>query len=138
VEKKTALRSISNSTRQLRERLCGITLFMGALISIGAFSIGNIPVSKGFMLGTCFSVINFILLSASLPLSLGKDRKGASAVYLGSIFLRYGILAIPIIIAIKSTQFDLVSTICGIFSIQIVLILHLILKSLKINLIKGM
>lgn len=138
MEEKTALKKISNSTKELREELCGITLLMGAVVSLSAFFIGSVSVAKGFMLGTCFSVINFILLSASMPISLGKDRKSASAVYLGSIFLRYGILAIPIVIAIKSTEFELISTILGIFSIQIVLILHLVLlRSLKISLIKG-
>jgi len=139
VEEKARIKSISAATKELRERLCSITLFMGALVSVSALSLGSVSVAKGFMLGTCFSVINFILLSASMPFSLGKDRKTASAVYFGSIFIRYGILAIPIAIAIKSEQFDLVSTICGIFSIQIVLVLHLVLfKSLKFNLFKEM
>jgi len=124
--------STFNSLRSFREKICGAALILGILVYIFAFMIGNIAVSKGFLLGTCFSVINFILLSIFSPFSLVESRRKATFVSFGSIFIRYFILAIPIIIAIKSEQFELVATIVGIFSIQIVLFsYYVILKPLR-------
>ncbi len=105
--------------KEFKSKICSGTLLFGTVISIFFFLLNYSSISKGFLLGTCFSIINFVLLSAFMPLSWGKGRKSASAIYMASIFLRYAILAIPIIISIKSIEFDLMATIIGIFSIQI-------------------
>jgi hypothetical protein len=77
---------------------------------------------KGLVLGTLFSILNFIFMGMMLPARMGKSRNHAVILSLGSIFLRYGLLAIPLIVAIKQTQFSLVTTIIGIFFIQIVIL----------------
>ena len=120
-------KEIADTLKEFREKVCGGTLFIGTLVALFSFLLGYKSVSKGFLLGTCFSIINFILLNASMPFSMGKDRKRATAVYFSSIMIRYVILAIPIIIAIKSIQFNLISTIIGIFSIQIVLFAYYVI-----------
>jgi len=114
-------KEIGDTLREFREKVCGGALFLGAAVAIFSFLLGYTSISKGFLLGTCFSIINFILLNASMPFSIGRDRKSATIVCFSSMMVRYAILAIPIVIAIKSVQFDLISTIIGIFSIQIVL-----------------
>lgn len=107
------------SIKEFNKKVCGGTLFLGLLVSLLFLMLGSPAISKGFLLGTCFSVINFILLSSFTPIPLGYERKRATAMYFGSILIRYIILAVPMVIAIKSDKFNLISTIIGIFSIQI-------------------
>ena len=79
------------------------------------------------MIGVCFSIINFVLMGVSISMTLGCSRARSRLTAFGSIFVRYIILAIPIIVAIKSSSFNLVSTIIGIFSIQITTLFYYVI-----------
>ncbi len=72
-------------------------------------------------MGTVFSIVNFILIGETLPLRIGKSKGKTFFISLGSIYFRYIILAIPLIMAIKLEQFNLFAVIFGIFLIQIVI-----------------
>ena len=80
------------------------------------------PVGKGLMLGTLFSVINFVLIGQTLPLRLSQTKRKTFILSLGSILFRYALLAVPLIVAIKFEQFDLPAAIFGIFMIQLVIL----------------
>ena len=84
-------------------------------------AIDQIAIGKGLILGCIFSVLNFILMGETIPYKLGKTKRKTFFVSLGTIYFRYMILAIPLIVAIKSVRFDLFATILGLFSVQIVL-----------------
>jgi len=79
------------------------------------------PIGKGLILGTLFSILNFVLMGETLPRRLGVSRKKATLLSGASILLRYALLAIPLAVSIKMPQFNLVATIFGLFMIQIVL-----------------
>jgi asparagine N-glycosylation enzyme membrane subunit Stt3 len=96
-----------------------VVAIIGAFILILA---GHKPVGKGLILGTIFSVINFVLIAQTLPLRLSQTRRKTFALSLGSIFFRYTLLAVPLIIAVKFEQFDLPAAIFGIFMIQLVIL----------------
>ena len=83
---------------------------------------GYKPVGKGLILGAIFSVINFFLMSKTIRLKLGKSKRKTFSISMGSIILRYLLLAIPLIAALKFEQFNLVSVILGIFMIQFVIL----------------
>lgn len=117
----------NNELGQIQRRI-SFWAFSSALILALVFMLfQETAIAKGLLLGTCFSIINFILLGKSLPMTLLRSRPGASLVGLASIFLRYVILAIPMIVGIKSPAFDLVAVIIGIFAIQIVTLFNFIL-----------
>jgi hypothetical protein len=85
------------------------------------------PAGKGLVLGTIFSVINFVLIGHMIPLKLSQTKGKAFMRALGSIFFRYALLATPLIISIKFDQFDLPAAIFGIFMIQFVILVdHLL------------
>lgn len=84
--------------------------------------LGQKPVGKGLVLGALFSVINFVLMGETLPARLGKSKKKTLSFSIGSILFRYVLLALPLIAAVKFNQFNLVSTVIGIFFIQIVIL----------------
>ena len=89
-------------------------IFAGFLLIL----IDQKPIGKGLILGTVFSIANFILIGQTLPLRLGQSKGKTFLFSLGSIFFRYFIIAVPLIMAIKLEQYNLFSTIFGIFLIQ--------------------
>jgi len=81
-----------------------------------------IPIGKGLVLGTIFSVVNFVLIGETLPMRIGSSKRRTFFLALGSIFFRYFLMAIPLVLAIKYEQFNLIAVIFGIFSVQIVIL----------------
>ncbi|MCP4686733.1 MAG: hypothetical protein GY859_01710, partial [Desulfobacterales bacterium] len=78
-----------------------------------------------------FSVINFILMAETLPLKLGRSRRRSSVFSLISILVRFGVMAIPLVAAIKYDQFNLFAVIPGLFMIQAVILADQLMKALK-------
>jgi hypothetical protein len=89
------------------------------------------PVGKGLILGTIFSVINFVLIGQTLPWRLSQTKRKTFFLSLGSNIFRYALLAVPLILAIKFEQFDLPAAIFGIFMIQFVILADYLLKLLS-------
>ena len=113
---------IMEGVRQTQKRYCStaitVAIFAGFLFILA----GQKPVGKGLILGTVFSIINFILMGETLPLRIGKSKGKTFLVALGSIYFRYIILAMPLIMAIKFEQFNLFAVITGIFLVQFFII----------------
>jgi hypothetical protein len=92
---------------------------------------GHKPVGKGLVLGTIFSVINFILIGHSLSSRLSQSKRKAVVLSLGSIIFRFAFLALPLILAVKYKQFNLPATIGGIFMIQLVILADYLVNAIK-------
>ena len=112
---------------QLQRRISFLAFSFSLAFALIFMVVGRMDVAKGLLLGTCFSIMNFFLMGKSLPMILMKSRAGASLVGLGSIFSRYLILAVPLIVAIKSPSFSFVAVVVGIFSVQIVTLFDYVL-----------
>ncbi|MEE8398891.1 MAG: ATP synthase subunit I, partial [Desulfobacterales bacterium] len=80
------------------------------------------PIGKGLILGSIFSVINFVVMGEMLPWKMGKSKKKTVVVSFGSIFSRYLLLAIPLVVAIRLSQIHLISTVVGIFLVQLMIL----------------
>jgi hypothetical protein len=88
---------------------------------------------KGLILGTLFSVVNFVLMGELIPLQLGHTKSKTYLISFGSIVIRYGLFALPLLVAIKFEQFNLWTVICGIFMIQIVILVDHVRKRFSSN-----
>ena len=108
-------------------------MWVAIIIGFCFFLAGHKTVGKGLVLGTIFSVINFVLIGQALPLRIGKSKRKAFFLSLGSIFCRYVLLAVPVIVAVKYEGFDLVAAILGLFMIQFVILADHILKLISSN-----
>jgi hypothetical protein len=110
------------TVRQLQKKYCSRA--MVAAIFVGLFIIlaGQKSIGKGLVLGTIFSVVNFVLIGQSLPHRIGKTKGKTFFLSLGSIFFRYTLMAFPIFLAIKYEQFNLVSVVFGLFFVQILIL----------------
>jgi asparagine N-glycosylation enzyme membrane subunit Stt3 len=108
--------------RQTQKKYCSAALSFAIITGFVFFLIGMVPICKGLILGTLFSILNFIIMGESLPMRIDRSQGRTFFVALGSIFFRYLLLAIPIVIAIKYEKFNLFAVIIGVFMVQLILL----------------
>ena len=116
------------SVKQTQKKYGSRAIWIAIVVGFCFFLAGYKPVGKGLVLGTIFSVINFVLIGQALPLRIGKSKGKVFFLSLGSIFCRYILMAVPIIVAVKFEQFELVGAILGLFMIQFVILADHIFK----------
>jgi len=110
------------AVRQTQKKYCSGAITVAIFAGLLFIQSGQEPVGKGLILGTIFSIVNFIIMGETLPYRIGKSKRKTFLLALGSIYGRYIILAIPLIMAIKFEQFNLFAVIIGIFMIQLFII----------------
>ena len=116
-----------NALKQTQKKYIVRTLALAGMIALFFILIDQEPIAKGLILGTFFSVLNFILMGKTIALKFGKSKRKTFSISMGSIILRYLLLAIPLIAALKFEQLNLVAVIIGIFMIQfVILVEHLL------------
>jgi len=116
------------AVRQLQKRYCSCALTVAIAVWVVCYMASLTDIGKGFLLGTLFSIVNFILMGQALPLKILKSKRKTFFISIGSVFFRYVLLAIPIYLAIKSDRFNLYSAVVGIFSVQLIILLDHIIK----------
>ena len=98
------------------------------ILSIGAgllcLSIGQKEVCRGLVLGGVFSAVNFALMGQFLRYRLNDNRKAATRRSLVALLTRYVLLAIPLVLAVKSERFNFPATAVGIFMVQLVILIE--------------
>ena len=108
--------------KQTQKKYASRALTLAIIIGFFLILFGHKSMGKGLLLGTVFSVLNFILMGHSIALKLGRSKAKTFSIVLGSIFFRYLLLAIPLIVAIRFEQFHIVAAALGIFMIQLVIL----------------
>jgi len=108
--------------RKAQKKYCSVAITFAIFAGIIFFLFSLKPIGKGLLLGTIFSIINFILMGETLPLKIGISRNRAGIYSFLSILLRYVLLAIPLISSIKLERFNIGATVCGLFMVQIVIL----------------
>jgi hypothetical protein len=116
------------AVKQTQKKYGSRAVWIAIIIGLCFFLAGQKSVGKGLILGTIFSVTNFILIGKTLPLRIGKSKRKTFFLSLGSIFFRYALMALPILVAVKFEQFNLVAAIVGLFMIQFVILADHLVK----------
>lgn len=111
-----------DSLRQTQKKYCSRAITAAIFVGLFLILAGQKPGGKGLILGTVFSIINFILMAQMLPHRIGKTKNKTFFLSFGSIALRYFLLAVPLIIAIKLDQYNFISVVLGIFMVQFVIL----------------
>ena len=112
--------------KDIQKRYCSQALIIAIVVALVSIILGEKSVGKGFLLGTIFSIINFIILGQLIPLRLAKSRSMASVLAFISIFLRLVILAIPLIISLKADVVDFIGVVIGLFMVQLTILFNLL------------
>jgi len=108
--------------RQTQKKYGLHAMLVAILLGLVFILAGQKPIGKGLILGTIFSVVNFVLIGEILPLRIGRSQIKTFLFSLGSIVFRYALMAIPLVAAAKFDQFNIFSAACGLFMIQIVIL----------------
>ncbi len=119
--------------RQTQKKYCSQALVAAIIAGLLFILAAQKSMGKGLVLGTLFSVVNFVLMGELIPLRLGQSKSKTYLISLGSIVIRNGLLALPLLVAIKFEQFNLWAVICGIFMIQIVILVDHLRKIFPSN-----
>lgn len=112
------MESVRQTQKKYASRVMTAAIFIGFFLILAGYR----PVGKGLILGTLFSIINFVLMGETLPMRLGQSKNKTFFLSIASVMLRYVILAVPIFMGIKNEQFNIVAVIIGIFSIQMLIL----------------
>lgn len=114
--------------REAQKKYCSLAIIIAIFAGISFFLLGLKPVGKGLILGTLFSILNFILMGESLPMKVGRTKNKTMALSFLSIFFRYGLMAVPLIAAIKLERFNFAATVCGLFMVQFVILANEVIR----------
>ena len=106
------------SIRQTQKKYCSRAITAAIFAGLLFILAGQEPIGKGLILGTIFSIINFIIMGEMLPFKIGKSKNKTYFLSILSIFSRYILLAIPLLIAVKFDQYNLIAVVVGIFMVQ--------------------
>jgi len=118
--------------KTLQKKYCSQALIAAIVVALLCILAGEKPIGKGILLGTLFSIINFIIMGLMIPMRLAKSRYKASGLAFLSIFLRFAILAVPLIISIKIDAVGFFGVVVGLFTVQLAMLFnHLILNRLS-------
>ena len=110
------------AVKQAQKKITQQALWLSIIVGLVFIVLGYKPVGKGIILGTLFSVLNFIFMAKSIGYKFGRSKRQIFSISIGSIIFRYILLAIPLIAAVKFEQFNLAAVIVGVFMIQIVIL----------------
>ena len=113
--------------KRAQKKFCSWALTSAIMVAFVFLILDKKPIAKGLIMGTLFSIVNFVLLGRSIPLVLGQSVGRARIVGLASILARYAVLAIPLVVGIRSDAFNFVAVVVGIFAVQIVTLVDYII-----------
>lgn len=108
--------------RETQKKYCSLAIIIAIFGGISFFLLGLKPVGRGLILGTIFSILNFVLMGEAIPRKMGRSKNKTIAFSFLSFFFRYGLMAIPLITAIKLERFNFAATVCGLFMVQAVIL----------------
>lgn len=115
---------MTDTIRQLQKRYGSRVMSIAIFVGFACILLGYKSWGKGLILGSIFSVINFVLMSVTLPSAIVPSKKKSALFSMRSIGFRYLVLAVPLFVAIKTPHFNLIAVIIGLFMIQIVIVME--------------
>lgn len=112
--------------KDIQKKYCSRALMIAIAGAVVFILFGEKAIGKGLVLGTLFSIINFLIMAQTIPMRLANAQsKGrANALAFLSIFLRFPILAIPLVISLKMDAVDFIGVAIGLFMIQLTILFH--------------
>ncbi len=111
-----------DDVRDLRKKYCPAALFIAIMAAMIMIFVGHRELARGLILGTLFSIINFVLMGMSIQLRIQKTRRSGTIIALLLVLMRIGFLAVPLVVALSYDKFHVVATIAGLFMVQAVIL----------------
>jgi CBS domain containing-hemolysin-like protein len=109
------------SIQQIQKKFGSRAMVMAVVAGMIFILLGQKSVAKGLVLGSVFSVINFILIGEILPLIITASRKRSVLFSFVSMLFRFLLLSTPLILSLKMESLNFVAAAIGIFMVQIMI-----------------
>jgi hypothetical protein len=106
----------------MQKKICSQAMIGALAGAVILLIIGEKAIGKGLVLGTLFSIINFVLMGFFLSSQMSPSRRRASAAALGSILFRFALLAIPLVVSMKLESINILGVAIGIFMVQLTIL----------------
>ena len=113
---------IRASISDVQKRYVSMALISGIICGGGLVAMGFAPLGKGLLAGTLFSVLNFWLMARALPSRLGHGRARTFFLSITSIYGRYALMALPLILAVKLPYLAVSTVAIGLFAVPLVIV----------------
>ncbi len=95
-------------------------LLLCAAAGLVLWATGLLPWARGLALGTVASCLSLFLMSQMLPKTLNPNRTKAQVLSLGSVAVRFGVMALALAAALKfPDRFAFAAVVIGLFVVQI-------------------
>jgi hypothetical protein len=113
---------LRRSTDKVQKHYASLALIAAIVLGGSLILLGYAPLGKGLIAGTLFSAINFWLMARGLPARLGHGRAKTFIISLTSIYGRFAVMALPLIIAVKHPQIAVSTVAIGLFAVPLVIL----------------
>ncbi len=119
------------TVKQLQKKYGSTAMFIAIVLALAMIMLGYKEMAKGLVLGSLFSVINFVLMGESLQHRFSTTRRSGTLFSFLLIMLRFSLMAIPLIVSIRYDQYHIVATIAGLFTVQAVMLVDVTRRMLR-------
>ena len=116
---------------ELRRRYCPRALALAVIAGAVLIILDMKPIGKGIILGTLFSILNFLIMSQALPMAVIQGKKGSMLRSLGSVMVRYLLMAAALFVGIRYDAYDFFAVAGGLFAVQLVILADHMLQALQ-------
>jgi hypothetical protein len=110
------------AVRALQKKYCPTAMFIAIIAAMAMIFMGYKDLARGLVLGTLFSIINFVLMGESIQLRVQKTRRSGTIAAFILVILRFGLLALPVVISINYDKYHTVTTVAGLLMVQAVML----------------
>lgn len=126
------------TVKAIQKRYASPAIFCAIIFCAVMIGIGHPAIGKGFLLGTLLSIVNFILIGASLPKRLAETKRAATGKSFFSLAVRFAIMGGGLYFALSSETFSFAATAAGLFSVQITILAdHIIVNRIRQRFFKA-
>jgi hypothetical protein len=115
----------------LQQRYGRRALAAATILGLSAYLAGWPAVSRGLLLGSLFSVLNFVLLAKALVRQMSGEPRGGRLAHRITQVGRYLLWAVPVVLAVKFPAVDLAATVAGLFMVPASLLLDAFVLHLR-------
>jgi len=115
---------MSDEIRQVRNRYSSRALIVAIALALIFIALGEKSIAKGLILGTLFSILNFVAMAYMLPARLGKSERRTFWAGMGGIWIRFALMGVPIFLALEMPELNFIATAAGLFMVQGVILAH--------------
>ncbi len=110
------------TVRAIRNKYCSQAMLAAVAVAVLLLLVGEKALGKGLILGTLFSIVNFVLMAHLIPRTLAGSRTVSSAAAFGSILFRFSLLAVPLVVSLKVDAIHFIGVVVGLFMVQLTLL----------------